>query len=49
MYSGGLDSVALLANVLAETNHHVHVHHIELSNREGRAEVENQAVATTLE
>jgi len=49
MYSGGLDSVALLANVLAETNHHVHVHHIEIANQEDRADAENQAVEKTLE
>lgn len=48
MYSGGLDSVALLANVLAETDHHVHVHHIDIVNREGRSAVENIAVKKTL-
>ena len=49
MYSGGLDSVALLANVLAETDHHVHVHHIEIVNRDGRSEIENIAVEKTLD
>ncbi|MCH1554379.1 MAG: hypothetical protein L7S45_07295 [Luminiphilus sp.] len=49
MYSGGLDSVALLANVLAETEHHVHVHHIEIVNRDGRSEIENIAVEKTLD
>jgi hypothetical protein len=49
MYSGGLDSVALLANVLAETDHHVHVHHIEIVNRDGRSEIENLAVEKTLD
>ena len=49
MYSGGLDSVALLANVLAETDHHVHVHHIEIVNRDGRSEIENIEVEKTLD
>lgn len=49
MYSGGLDSAALLANVLAETDHHVHVHHIEIANKEGRADIENIAVSKTLD
>ena len=49
MYSGGLDSVALLANVLAETDHHVHVHHIDIVNRDGRSAVENIAVEKTLD
>lgn len=48
MYSGGLDSVALLANILAETDHHVHVHHIDIANRDGRSEVETIAVEKTL-
>lgn len=49
MYSGGLDSVALLANILAETDHHVHVHHIDIVNRDGRSAVENIAVEKTLD
>ncbi len=49
MYSGGLDSVALLANILAETDHHVHVHHIDIVNREGRSAAENIAVEKTLD
>ncbi len=44
MLSGGLDSVALLALVLAETDHHVHAHHIELHNFEGRAIAELHAL-----
>ena len=49
MYSGGLDSVALLANVLAETDHHAHVHHIDIVNRDGRSAVENIAAVKTLD
>jgi hypothetical protein len=49
MYSGGLDSAALLANVLAETDHQVHVHHIEIANTEGRSDIENIAVSKTLD
>ena len=49
MYSGGLDSVALLANVLAETDRQVHVHHIDIVNRDGRSAVENIAVEKTLD
>ena len=49
MYSRGLDSLALLPNVLAETDHHVHVHHIEIVNRDGRSEIENIAVEKTLD
>lgn len=49
MLSGGLDSVALLATVLAETNHHVHAHHIEIRNFENRAEIENRVTPTIVE
>lgn len=49
MLSGGIDSVAVLANVLAETEHVVHAHHIELSNRENRQKAENDAVADVVE
>jgi hypothetical protein len=48
MLSGGLDSVALLANVLTETDQRLHVHHIEIQNYENRLEVENEAVAAVL-
>ena len=48
MLSGGLDSVALLASVLAHTDHEVHAHHIEIRNSENRAEIENQTLARVL-
>jgi len=44
MYSGGLDSTALLANLLTATRHKLHVHHIEINNLENRAEAENNAI-----
>lgn len=44
MLSGGLDSVALLVNLLAATDHEVHAHHIVLDNVEGRAGAENEAL-----
>ena len=49
MYSGGLDSVSMLVNVLQETNHKVHVHHIKIINFEKRDDVEYNAVKNTLE
>ncbi len=44
MYSGGLDSLVILYNVLMSTNISIHAHHIEIINVEKRAEVENQAI-----
>jgi hypothetical protein len=49
MYSGGLDSAAMLASVLRETDHRVHVHHIKIINFEERDIVEDIAVNTTLD
>ena len=48
MYSGGLDSAAMLASVLQETDHKVHVHHIKIINNEARDVVEDTAVNSTL-
>lgn len=48
MLSGGLDSVALLANILEETDHSLHAHHIEIQNYENRKQAENQAVQAVL-
>ena len=48
MFSGGLDSVALLANLLQETEQSLHAHHIEIQNYENRARAENDAVRRTL-
>jgi len=44
MLSGGLDSTAVLYKLLAETADPLHVHHIRLANREGRARAEQDAV-----
>ena len=45
MYSGGLDSFAVLYALLTATNISVHAHHIEIANYEGRAEAESEAIA----
>lgn len=49
MLSGGIDSVAVLVNLLAETEHAVHAHHIELGNRDNRQQAENDAVADVID
>jgi len=49
MISGGLDSVALLANLLEHTAHQVHAHHVEIHNSERRVDAENVALARSLE
>ena len=47
LYSGGLDSVSLLANLLTTTEHEIHAHHIVLDNGERRAGAESLAVAAS--
>ena len=49
MLSGGIDSVAVLVNLLTETDHIVHAHHIELGNRDNRQQAENDAVADVVD
>jgi len=44
MFSGGLDSTAMLVKLLAQTQDELRVHHIRMANREGRAGAEQQAV-----
>ena len=44
MFSGGLDSTAMLVRLLAGTQEELRVHHVRLVNREGRAEAEQAAV-----
>lgn len=44
LVSGGLDSVALLANMLQHTKHRVHAHFVEIVNHEKRAVAEKAAV-----
>lgn len=49
MYSGGLDSLSLLFNLLMATELDIHVHHVEILNFENRADVETQAIARQLD
>ena len=44
MFSGGLDSTAMLVKLLSESAHELRVHHIRMANREGREGAEQQAV-----
>jgi 7-cyano-7-deazaguanine synthase in queuosine biosynthesis len=44
MYSGGMDSTAMLLKLLAGTQDELRVHHIRLQNREGRDGAEQAAV-----
>lgn len=46
MFSGGLDSTAVLVRLLTETREDLRVHHIRMQNREGRADAESAAVAS---
>ena len=48
MYSGGMDSVSLLWNILEHTEQEVHVHFIEIENCQGRHKAEAKAVADSL-
>ena len=49
LLSGGIDSVAVLANMLMRTEHRVHAHHVELANRDNRVRAENDAVADVID
>lgn len=49
MYSGGLDSTAMLVRLLAETTDDLRVHHIRMANREGRVDAEQAAVESVIE
>ena len=44
MFSGGLDSTAMLVKLLTEADDELRVHHIRLANREGRDGAESRAV-----
>jgi len=44
MFSGGLDSTAMLVELLERSQDALRVHHIRMVNREGRAEAEQAAV-----
>ena len=45
MFSGGLDSTAMLVRLLQDTEDELRVHHVHLVNRENRAGAEQKAVA----
>jgi 7-cyano-7-deazaguanine synthase in queuosine biosynthesis len=49
MFSGGMDSTAMLVTLLAGTKDELRVHHIRMANREGRDEAERHAVERILE
>ena len=44
MFSGGLDSTAMLVKLLAGSDEELRVHHIRMANKEGREGAEQQAV-----
>jgi 7-cyano-7-deazaguanine synthase in queuosine biosynthesis len=44
MLSGGLDSTAMLLQLLTESEEELRVHHIRMANREERADAEQRAV-----
>ena len=44
MYSGGLDSTAMLVKLLEQSEDELRVHHIRMANQEGRDEAEQSAV-----
>lgn len=44
MFSGGIDSTAMLVKLLAEGDDELRVHHIRMANREGREAAEQRAV-----
>jgi 7-cyano-7-deazaguanine synthase in queuosine biosynthesis len=44
MFSGGLDSTAMLVKLLAESADELRVHHIRMVNKEGRDRAEQRAV-----
>ena len=48
MFSGGLDSTAMLVKLLTESAEALRVHHIRMANREGRADAEHAAVEAIL-
>lgn len=48
MYSGGMDSVSLLWNLLEHTDQDLHVHSIHIDNSEGRCRAEAEAILKTI-
>lgn len=48
MFSGGIDSTAMLVKLLTEGADELRVHHIRMANREGREAAEQRAVGAIL-
>lgn len=48
MFSGGLDSTAMLVKLLTESSEELRVHHIRMANKEGRDRAESRAVESIL-
>jgi len=48
MFSGGMDSTAMLVKLLTQSQDELRVHHIRMVNREGRAAAEQAAVEAIL-
>ena len=48
MFSGGMDSTAMLVKLLTQDADELRVHHIHMQNREGRDEAEQRAVNSIL-
>ena len=48
MYSGGMDSVSLLWNLLEHTEQDIHVHSIHIDNSEGRCKAETEAILDSI-
>lgn len=49
MYSGGMDSVSLLWNLLEHTQQEVYVHSVHIHNKEGRYKAEAQAILKSIQ
>jgi 7-cyano-7-deazaguanine synthase in queuosine biosynthesis len=48
MFSGGLDSTAMLVKLLEQTKDELRVHHIRMANKEGRDGAEQRAVGAII-
>jgi len=49
MFSGGLDSTAMLVQLLEESTDELRVHHIRMANKEGRDDAEQRAVSAIVQ
>ena len=48
MFSGGLDSTAMLYKLLTQTDQDLRVHHLRMINRDGRAQAEQDATEAVI-